>query len=242
MPPRLPRSVAWSLLAIALSSFLAGVGWERFAAGTMQAHPYLVNLLSGLTGFSTSALVVTLGVDRFLRRDHVRRWNRVMGEAVGRISSDILDVVEWYLTDGSYRRRPERRYGGGLLDTGLLVETMSRLSERGLRAGVDGSRLPPLRSILEQLLTVSAPAFDRAFDVVADPAVEQALGEIRGGAERLSDDDLDRDELRSALLSVLLGLTELVKAYQAVETYRLYRASVARRDRAGASGGRRVRR
>ncbi|MEV4493660.1 hypothetical protein AB0K04_26520 [Micromonospora coxensis] len=241
MPPRLPRSVTWSLLAIALSSFLAGVGWERFAAGTMQGHPYLVNLLSGLTGFSTSALVVTLGVDRFLRRDHVRRWGRMMAEAVGRISSDVLDVIEWCLTDGSYRRRPERRYGGGLLDTGLLVETMSRLSERGLR-GVDGSRLPPLRTILEQLLTVSVPAFDRAFDVVADPAVEEALSEIRGGAERLSDDDIDRDELKSALLTVLLGLTELVHAYQAVQTYQLYRASVARRGRAGAGGGRRVRR
>ncbi|MGB2568440.1 hypothetical protein ACPFP2_08320 [Micromonospora citrea] len=231
MPPRLPRSVAGSLFVIALSSFLAGVGWERFAAGTMQEHPYLVNLLSGLTGFSTSALVVTLGVNRFLRRDHVRRWGRAMGEAVGRIESDILDVVEWYLTGGSYRRRPQRRYGGLLDDDGRVVDMMLRLSERGLRAGLDGSRLPPLRTILEQLLTVSVPAFDRAFDVVADPAVEQALSEIRGGLEQLSD-DIDRDELKSALLSVMLGLTELVKAYQALETYQLYRASEARRDRA----------
>ncbi|TDC84865.1 hypothetical protein E1193_04725 [Micromonospora sp. KC606] len=231
MPPRLPRAVAWGLFGIALSSLLAGVGWETFAGGTMQEHPYLVNVLSGLTGFSTSALVVTLGVNRFLRRDHVRRWGPAMGEAVGRIQSDILDVVEWYLTGGSHRRRPQRRHGG-LLDSAMLVDTMSRLSERGLPAGLDPRRLPPLRAILEQLLTVSVPAFDRAFDVVADPAVEQALSEIRGGAEQLSDDDIDRDDLKSALLSVMLGLAELGRAYEAVQTYRLYRASVAGRDRA----------
>ncbi|GIJ32061.1 hypothetical protein [Micromonospora sediminimaris] len=232
MPRRLPRSLAWTLLALALSSFAVGVVWEARALDHMQQHPYLVNVLSGMTGFATSALVITLGVDRVLRREHLRRWGRMMGQAVGRIQADLMDIVEWHLSDGRIRRERHRYgYAEGLLDTHLLVRTLVTVADRGgLRGPVDRHRLESLLRVVDELLAVSVPAFERAFDVLADPAVERAVAEIRHGRDLLSE-GVDGDPAQVDTRALLLGSIELVRALTAVATYRPYRKMVLRRQR-----------
>ncbi|MGW1058979.1 hypothetical protein [Micromonospora rubida] len=228
MPPRLPRSVAWSLFAIALSSFVVGVGWETFAGDNMQHHPYLVNVLSGMTGFSSSALVVTLGVSRFLRREYVRRWSPVMGDAVGRVSEDMTDVHRWFLLEGPVLPRQPWRRGGPLLDDELYFRTLRLVNEHGVPEAVSREQLDVLLRLLDRLLTRSVPAFEKAFDVVAEPDLDRVVGELRRIAEVLSD-GVEGDALQGALLEVLLGTGELLKALAAGENYRLHKASVLRR-------------
>jgi hypothetical protein len=57
MPPQLPKSLIAALSALSVVSFGTSMYLEQFRLGFLQSHPISVNLLSGVVGFSTAALM-----------------------------------------------------------------------------------------------------------------------------------------------------------------------------------------
>lgn len=60
MQQRLPPSVLVGLAALAVSTFGIGLLLEFVALGFLQQHPYIVNLLSGATGFQPAHWLLPL--------------------------------------------------------------------------------------------------------------------------------------------------------------------------------------
>lgn len=71
MSRRAPRVVLWTLVFVLISSFALSVYLEQRALPWLQDHPIMVNLLSGVVGFSAAFLVVALVFNWFAERESV---------------------------------------------------------------------------------------------------------------------------------------------------------------------------
>ncbi|MBX6750413.1 MAG: hypothetical protein IRY85_12220 [Micromonosporaceae bacterium] len=77
-----PRSVILVLALMAVVSFGVGLWLEFFRGDWLQNHPYLSDLLSGVTGFSTSALVAVVALNAVIRRARVKQWSVEMARSL----------------------------------------------------------------------------------------------------------------------------------------------------------------
>ncbi|MFI5491344.1 hypothetical protein [Actinoplanes sp. NPDC051859] len=93
MPDRLPAKILFSLAFLAFASLAAGLWLESSSLRFLQGHPYLVNLLSSITGFSTSILVVALGFNWLTSKERIRKRRYIIGAALGRALEHMIAIA-----------------------------------------------------------------------------------------------------------------------------------------------------
>jgi len=71
VPRRIPRSLILVLATIAVLSFAVSLYLEFRQLNFLQAHPIMVNLISGVVGFSSGFLTLSIGVNWFLERQWI---------------------------------------------------------------------------------------------------------------------------------------------------------------------------
>lgn len=84
-----PRRLIAGLFGVAVASLAAGIYLELEHAAVLVAHPYLVNLLSGITSFAAGGLTLSLVVDRMVAASRRRRWSAV----VSRLRISLLSCL-----------------------------------------------------------------------------------------------------------------------------------------------------
>lgn len=88
-----PRSIVVVLSLMAAISFAAGV-WLEFAhRGELQNHPYFSNLLSGVTGFSTSALAAVVVLNVVVHKARNKRWGVQMVRSLQAAASSAEGIA-----------------------------------------------------------------------------------------------------------------------------------------------------
>lgn len=78
MPPKLPRPLLLALVIISITSFTLSLYVEIYHLPFLQNHPIMANLLSGVVGFSTAAIVVGIGFNRFHVRANIQASRRLI--------------------------------------------------------------------------------------------------------------------------------------------------------------------
>ena len=191
---RLPPSVMRALGTVAILTFLAGVCLEQAALGFLQRHPYIVNLLSGMTGFSASALVVAVLFNRAITADRAGRW-KMAAKAAATASQQRILKMESLLDappaqprfgEDEFAWRRERELG---LRADVLTDVLLARGGFGLVLGGEmplPKKLPfrnesATRIFLDEATTLADQLKDPllvAFDAAGDPGVAHAAGEL----------------------------------------------------------------
>ncbi|WP_336205236.1 hypothetical protein [Nonomuraea sp. LPB2021202275-12-8] len=66
--PTLPTRLIIALTAVSVTSFTFSLYLEIFHLNLLQEHPVMVNLLSGIVGFSTATVVIGVGFNRYTKK------------------------------------------------------------------------------------------------------------------------------------------------------------------------------
>lgn len=88
-----PRSVILVLALMAVLSFGVGLWLEFFRGEWLQNHPYLSDILSGVTGFSTSALVAVVALNAVIRRARIKQWSVEMVRSLQAAASSAEGIA-----------------------------------------------------------------------------------------------------------------------------------------------------
>jgi uncharacterized membrane protein YqgA involved in biofilm formation len=73
MQQRLPRALLVVLMLIVILTFMGSLYLESEKLALLQAHPIMVNLISGVVGFSSGLLVLSIGLNWFIDRQSCKR-------------------------------------------------------------------------------------------------------------------------------------------------------------------------
>jgi hypothetical protein len=191
---RLPPSVLVALATLAGSTFIIGLALEEAALGFLQRHPYIVNLLSGATGFSTSALVIAVVLNRAVTAYHADQWRSEAWSAMQGLQYEV-DAMEALVdtpVDEVGNKPPHRHLGlhastlgelvhqrGGL---GLLLSEETLLPQNLPFKDPSGEArfLEHVRAIVENWLDLLL----QALDVTAEPDVAAAAHKLKVSARQ----------------------------------------------------------
>jgi hypothetical protein len=195
MQQRLPPSVIRALAAVAALTFLAGLCLEQTALDFLQRHPYIVNLLSGLTGFSISALVVAIFFDRAITAERAEQWRSAAWNAAKTWHRHIHAIealidapsTEPQSGEDDFRAHREHQFG---LRADVLTDIVRARGGVGLLLANE-ARLPrsiPFRepggeeAFIGQAQALADHVLDpivKAFDAAGDPEVSQQVAKLR---------------------------------------------------------------
>lgn len=88
-----PRWVLTALATLAVTTFTIGLALEARASSWLSHHPYLVNLLSSITGFSTGGLVAAILLRRLTRQAREKRWRTVSMFNTRQIFDSMEEII-----------------------------------------------------------------------------------------------------------------------------------------------------
>ena len=123
----LPRTIIVLLAVFSIASFAAGSALEMARPDLLFRHPYWVNLLSGMTGFTTSGFIISVLFRRIQRRQQRRAFAGRAGPEINQIATDA-DAALWEML-GRLDEDVER---GGIGEAAATV--------RAVRQRIDGVR------------------------------------------------------------------------------------------------------
>lgn len=109
---RIPKVTIVILATVAVASFLAGALLDIWLPDVLGSHPYFANLLSGVTGFASSAIAVIVVFNRILRRSRAQEWLVEMEHSLTRLGDflilvcDQLQPHEWVRPPDEYLLPP----------------------------------------------------------------------------------------------------------------------------------------
>ncbi|WP_214412055.1 hypothetical protein [Sphaerisporangium fuscum] len=90
---RLPKSLLIALSLVSIGSFACSLYLEATRLDFLQAHPIMVNLISGVVGFSTAAVVVGVGFNWYTTRIHAGRHSIEIKIAVRNVLEAWIPVI-----------------------------------------------------------------------------------------------------------------------------------------------------
>ncbi|MEV6306855.1 hypothetical protein AB0M02_46180 [Actinoplanes sp. NPDC051861] len=191
MQQRLPPSVLLGLAALAASTFAVGLFLEQVALGFLQRHPYVVNLLSGATGFSTSALVIALLFNRAVVTHRAEQWRAATWTAVRGWQQQVNAMERLVEAPAGVEADGDTMVGLGSLHADVLHALIAERGGHGLRLREDPPPLPnelPFRKAEDEttFLRHANSLVDNwldplleALDVATEPEVLQAAYTLR---------------------------------------------------------------
>jgi len=145
----LPRTIIVLLAVFSLGSFAIGSALEMTRPGLLLRHPYWVNLLSGMTGFTTSGFIISVLFRRIQRRHQRRAFAGRAGPEIDHIAQEA-DSCMWAMLS-ELEENAER---GGIAEASAAVRSVKRRIE-GVREvgtivatflhGVQGTGRQPVR-------------------------------------------------------------------------------------------------
>lgn len=225
MSGRLPPLLLLPLATMSVLSFAAGIWLEARHLTFLQNHPYVVNLLSSITGFSTSALVVAVGISSFLDRERAGRWEAAMRTSLAAVAAEveaIEDIGETAL-GGEIATRGAAPLLARRLDSRLVWLLAEMLRQDHMKNFVtpDTNRLS---GHLLDLLDVALPGMLRAFDI-DNPDVHQAAVELRHRMNLYTRADSRNPQSDQRLLAdILIRLGVLIDRIAATDEYQRFAA------------------
>lgn len=89
----LPRTVIVLLAAFSVVSFAVGSTLEMMRPDVLFRHPYWVNLLSGMTGFTTSGFIISVLFRRIQRRHQRRTFAGRAGPEINQIAEEAVSCM-----------------------------------------------------------------------------------------------------------------------------------------------------
>jgi hypothetical protein len=130
---KLPRGLIFILALTAAGSFALSMYLENYHLAFLQNHPISVNLISGVVGFSTAALVVSIGFKWWARLEEQTRIQRALMplfDARMMLGDICYDFRDSGIVHADYPRG--RRSLRALAARRKVFETVRRVKQRGL--------------------------------------------------------------------------------------------------------------
>ncbi|MFF4620207.1 hypothetical protein [Nonomuraea jabiensis] len=127
----MPNSLLVTLAVLSATSFLGALYLEHTQLDFLLGHPIMVNLISGVIGFSTAAVVVGAGFNWYAKRAHASRYARLINTSLYRIFEDWTPL-----------HRSDLRSRGGYIEVDRLLR-QNRYSKRSRERILRGFRLSP---------------------------------------------------------------------------------------------------
>jgi hypothetical protein len=100
MALKIPKRILPVLGFLSLTSFLLGIYLEGQHLQTLERHPYLSNVLSGVTGFCTSALVITVVIDQYVNKERLEQYAPEIGHVVDFINYHLRSLAQNHYSVG----------------------------------------------------------------------------------------------------------------------------------------------
>jgi len=159
---------------MATLSFAAGLWLELAHRDELQGHPYFSNLLSGVTGFSTSALAAVVALNVVVRRARIKQWRVEMVRSMQAAASSAEGIAnalaslvgEPRLGDADWMRDDVLR---GL--TGLATDIRSKSRSLSMDATTQPEDWQTLIRRVTRFTTYVMPRVDKAFEPGEDPRI-----------------------------------------------------------------------
>jgi hypothetical protein len=116
LPRKLPKKLIALLAVTSIFSFLGSLYLEGYEYPFLAVHPILVNLISGVVGFSTGILVIALGFNYIIERDADRLTFAALAdplESLNHYLENVTDSATRMIGDYSENNGRWSRYPGG---------------------------------------------------------------------------------------------------------------------------------
>jgi hypothetical protein len=216
MQAKLPRQLIVGLALFSLISYLWDRKLETDHLDYLQAHPITVNLLSGMTGFSVSILVVAVGFEWYARKSRYLGIEAELKARIRTVESGVNSIfteieVRGASPTGSFRLGSEER------GSKLLAPIAAAMQLRGTQNWLKREsrrRAKLAHQKLSQLADASLPNLIKLLDTDGSQ-LDQAMAEFRYLVRQydgvISRPDSNREDLSQAARKALGGLVGVVR-------------------------------
>ena len=169
---QVPRALVFALAVLAATSFGAGSALEISGAGWLAAHPYWGNLLSGMTGFCSSGLTVSVIFRRMQLRQQRQTFLHSIRPELHRVAAQSIALA--------YRVLQEMgEYPSGQEEQAFLDEDGADEQARAFKILSSAPGTKPLGVVAPTLVSAASSVAD-AFQIV-DQAAGLTLRALASG-------------------------------------------------------------